>query len=206
MPIGFLYISSLAAREPELSWYARSKFGAEQQIMKFSDRLQCAVFRPAAVYGPGDRELKPLFHAMRRYGVLPATGHPGNRFGLIHVDDLVAAVCCWLDTKHPVTGIYEIDDGTPGGYSFASVAEIAQRALNRPVRCFHIPLTIIQLLAYLNLPFSRLLNYAPMLTPGKAAELYHPDWTCNIAPLEKELSGWHPVISLYSVLPQLAGE
>ncbi|HRQ04468.1 MAG TPA: NAD-dependent epimerase/dehydratase family protein [Nitrosomonas halophila] len=198
----FLYISSLAAREPGLSWYARSKFEAEQLMPLFSDRLTLAVLRPAAVYGPGDKALRPLFQSMR-YGIFPALGAPGNRFGLVHVYDLLAAINCWLDAARPVTGTYEIDDGTPGGYDYVTIARIAQAVTGKPVRYFYLPWVGMQLIANLNLWLARLLNYAPMLTPGKVQELRHPDWVCDISPLLAALDNWHPVIRLQAALPEL---
>jgi nucleoside-diphosphate-sugar epimerase len=197
-----LFISSLAAREPQLSWYARSKFEAEQLIPNFSSQVASAVFRPAAVYGPGDKELRPLFQAMR-YGVLPILGTPGNRFGLLHVSDLVTAVSCWLDAESSITGTYEIDDGTASGYDYISIAKIGQDILGRRVRQFYVPLSGIQLLANINLWFARILNYAPMLTPGKVRELQHSNWACDISSLEKVLENWHPVIRLQTALPEL---
>ncbi|PRW55595.1 putative rmlD substrate binding domain protein [Escherichia coli] len=62
----FLFISSLAARHPELSWYAKSKYVAEQRLAAMADEITLGVFRPTAVYGPGDKELKPLFDWMLR--------------------------------------------------------------------------------------------------------------------------------------------
>ncbi|MDT8363513.1 MAG: SDR family NAD(P)-dependent oxidoreductase [Nitrosomonas sp.] len=197
-----LYISSLAARQPQLSWYAQSKLDAEQLFPNVADRLAVTVYRPAAVYGPGDKALTPLLQAMR-YGVLPALGPADNRFGLIHVNDLVAAVICWLDTEEPVSGIYEIDDGTPGGYDYASIASIAQKVLGRSVRYVRIPLTGLTALAKLNLWLASFVGYAPMLTPGKVRELQYPDWTCDITALKKVLTGWHPEIQLHTALPAL---
>jgi nucleoside-diphosphate-sugar epimerase len=197
-----LFISSLAAREPQLSWYARSKYEAEQLIPNFSSQVAISVFRPAAVYGPGDKELRPLFQVMR-YGVLPILGTPGSRFGLLHITDLVAAVSCWLDAERSITGTYEIDDGTASGYDYISIAKIAQDILGKRVRQFYVPLTCIQLLANVNLWLARILNYAPMLTPGKVRELQHSNWACDISTLEKVLENWHPVIRLRTVLPEL---
>ena len=51
----FLFISSLAARHPELSWYANSKHVAEQRLTAMADEITLGVFRPTAVYGPGDK-------------------------------------------------------------------------------------------------------------------------------------------------------
>jgi nucleoside-diphosphate-sugar epimerase len=198
----FLFVSSLAARESKLSWYATSKFKAEQLINNCSDNMPCTIFRPAAVYGPGDKELQPLFKATR-YGVLPAIGDLINHFGLLHVNDLVSAIQYWLCTDKPIKGTFEIDDGTPGGYTYRSVAAIAQDVLGKPVRCIRLPDLILQLIAHANLWTSRLLDYSPMLTPGKVRELQHPDWVCDITPLRQNLVNWYPNFRLCDTLPQL---
>lgn len=197
-----LYISSLAARQPQLSWYAQSKFDAEQLLSMVVDQLAVTVFRPAAVYGPGDKALTPLLQVMR-YGILPVLGPTTNRFGLVHVNDLVAAVICWLETKLPISGIYEIDDGTPGGYDYAGIASIAERVLERKVRHVRIPLKGLATLAKLNLWLASALDYAPMLTPGKVRELQYPDWTCDITALQNALQNWHPEMRLPIALPTL---
>lgn len=197
-----LYISSLAARQPQLSWYAQSKYDAEQLLSMVDDRLAVTVFRPAAVYGPGDKALTPLLQAMR-YGVLPVLGPATNRFGLVHVNDLVEAVLCWLDSGPPISGIYEIDDGTPGGYDYAMIASIAEQVLKRKVRHVRIPFKGLSSLAKLNLWLASVLGYAPMLTPGKVQELQYPDWTCDITALQKVLQNWHPRIQLDIALPVL---
>lgn len=198
----FLFISSLAAREPGLSWYAASKFKAEQLINDCAANIPCTIFRPAAVYGPGDKELRPLFKATY-YGVLPSVGHLTNRFGMLHVNDLVAATHCWLRIDKPIRGTFEIDDGTPGGYSYRLVAAIAQEILGRPVRCIRLPESMLKLIANANLWISRLLGYSPMLTPGKVCELQHPDWVCDIVPLKRALVDWYPNHRLCDTLPQL---
>lgn len=197
----FLLISSLAARQPELSWYATSKRMAEQLVIDRSGGLPCAIFRPTAVYGPGDKEMSPLFRVTRR-GILPMVGQPAMRFGLLHVSDLVAAVLCWLSTHNPVRGVYELDDGTPGGYDSESVAAIAQDVWKRQVRCLFLPPPLISLIANINLWSARLLGYPAMLTPGKVRELRHINWVCDITPLTRALPDWHPCIRLRDALPQ----
>lgn len=198
----FLLISSLAARQPELSWYAKSKQMAEQALIDYSGNLQWTVFRPTAVYGPGDKEIKPIFSATR-YGFLPVVGNPANHFSLLHVNDFVTAIQCWLETKTTTNGIFELDDGNPGGYSYQSLAAIAQDVWQRPVRCFFIPIPLVRLVATANLWLSRLLHYAPMLTPGKTRELQHPDWLCDNRPLMNALPYWHPSVKLRDALPKI---
>ncbi len=199
-PQRFLLISSLAARQPELSWYAKSKKQAEQFVTDHTPELSWTIFRPTAVYGPGDKELKPLFQATRK-GLLPVVGKLQNRFGLLHVDDLVSAIQAWLDLDAPCRGIYELDDGTTGGYSFQSLATLAQEIWHKPVRCIVVPHSLIKNIAVMNLWLARIFRYSPMLTPGKVKELHHHDWVCDNAPLIHALPHWQPRIRLHDALP-----
>ncbi len=92
----FLLMSSLAAREPELSHYAASKRRGEDALAAASPTLRWTVLRPPAVYGPGERELRPLFRWIAR-GVAPLACRRAGRFSLLYVDDLATAVLRWLD-------------------------------------------------------------------------------------------------------------
>jgi nucleoside-diphosphate-sugar epimerase len=200
-PPKFLLISSLAAREPSLSWYAKSKYLAEQIVADNSGIMPWTIFRPTAVYGPGDKELSPLLR-ITRYGVLPMVGSKTARYSLIHVSDLVSAILCWLVTIDQVRGVYELDDGKPGGYDCHSLVSIAQEVWGRPVRCIFIPVTLVSLFADINLWLAVLLRYAPMLTPGKVREIRHPNWVCDIAPLFLVLPSWQPCVRLRDALPK----
>lgn len=191
----FLLISSLAAREPRLSWYAASKRMAEEALSGLAGDMPWTVFRPTAVYGPGDRELSPLLRTTR-HGILPMIGRAPTRFSLIHVDDLTAAILDWLGAESHAGGVYELDDGTPGGYDRNSLARIAGEVWNRPVRPLAVPAPLITMTAFINLWLSRLCRYAPMLTPGKVRELTHPDWVCDNTPLVQALPDWQPRVRL----------
>lgn len=196
----FLLVSSLAAREPQLSWYAQSKSRAEQYVMENASTLAWTIFRPTAVYGPGDREMAPLF-AATRLGLLPMTGRRSARFGLLYVEDFNDAVLCWLSAKNPRAGIYELDDGTPGGYDHDTVKMIASRVWGRPVFSVPVPGALIASVAAINLRLSAILGHAPMLTPGKVRELQHTNWVCDIRPLT-DAYGWTPQTRLQEGLPR----
>ncbi|PZP87386.1 MAG: hypothetical protein DI592_03700, partial [Stenotrophomonas maltophilia] len=60
----FVHVSSLAAREPELSDYGWSKAAAE--VLVKASRLDWVMLRPPGVYGPGDTEFLDLFRIARR--------------------------------------------------------------------------------------------------------------------------------------------
>ena len=127
----FLLISSLAARQPDLSWYAKSKAMAEQVVIEASDKINYTIFRPTAVYGPGDKELRPIFIATRR-GLLPVVGELTNQFSLLHVDDFVSAIQCWLASNEPIEGNFELGGNELNGYNYQSLALLTQEVWGHP--------------------------------------------------------------------------
>jgi nucleoside-diphosphate-sugar epimerase len=187
----FLLISSLAAREPHLSPYAASKRAGETVLVEKSGKLFWAVFRPSAIYGPGDRELMPVFHWMKK-GVAPILGSGNNRFSLLFVEDLAEAIVQWLDHRDSPAGTYELHDGQPGGYSWRDVIDtVAHLRQGKSVVAIKIPLVVAKLIAIFNLIGARAIGYAPMLTPGKIRELGHTDWVCDNTALNTA-TGWSP--------------
>ena len=190
-PPPFLLISSLAASRPELSSYANSKYLGERVLDEFPE-MPWSIIRPPAVYGPGEKELLPLFKLVRR-GLLPRTGPVDQRFSLLHVDDLAVAVATWLDhTQACHQQNYAIDDGTIGGYDWPRVAQVAS---NKRVTILPIPRMILNLAASSNWLFSGLMGYAPMLTAGKVRELTQASWLGDNADFHAA-TGWQPAIDL----------
>jgi nucleoside-diphosphate-sugar epimerase len=190
----FLLISSLAARTPQLSFYATSKRGGEDALRTAAQGMVWSALRPPAVYGPGDREMRPLFKAMQR-GVAPVLGRPEARFSLLYVEDLAGAVRHIVDGPHWDNGPFELHDGHSGGYSWREVMDTFARIVGRPVLQVRVPAAALNAIASINQALARLMGYPPMLTPGKIRELTHPDWVCNDAPF-RNFTGWQPSVSL----------
>ncbi len=197
----FLLISSLAARSPGLSHYARSKKAAEHVVQ--SSSLDWMILRPPAVYGPTDPALAPLWRALAR-GWLPRIGPRDARFSLLHVDDLAEAIRQALVLPRLGRKQACVHDGRPGGYTWNDLTEIAGTALNRRVRCLALPRAGLMLAARINLLLSRLARYQPLLSPGKVRELTHSDWVCGDN-LNAAVPDWQPRHTLQSALPDLPG-
>ena len=190
----FLLISSLAAREPQLSHYASSKRLGEKLLAENSHELPWTIFRPCAIYGPGDRELLPVFEWMAK-GIAPVLGSGNARFSLLYVEDLAQAVEPWLNRKDCISKTFELHDGRSGGYSWHDVIDTVKGLRAKPVIRIKIPLVLARLVSASNLLFSRAFGYAPMLTPGKVRELSHSDWVCDNTAL-RGATGWMPRIQL----------
>lgn len=194
----FLFISSLAARHPELSWYANSKHVAEQRLTAMADEITLGVFRPTAVYGPGDKELKPLFDWMLR-GLLPRLGTPETQLSFLHVTDFAQAVGQWLSAETVQTQTYELCDGVAGGYDWQRVQQLVADVRCGSVRMVGIPQPLLTCLADISTALSRLAGKEPMLTRSKIRELTHADWSASNNRISEDIN-WFPGISLEHAL------
>jgi nucleoside-diphosphate-sugar epimerase len=189
-----VHISSLAARHPQLSHYAASKRAGELRVLAAVPAFRRVVLRPPAIYGPGDRELRPLLDAMLRgFALIP--GPRGARFSLLHVDDLSGAVACLLSGDAGWGELHEPDDGFPGGYRWQDVLAAIARLRGRPVRSLAMPGVLLSALGSGNELLSRLTGRAPMLSRGKARELRWPDWVAA-GNASLAATGWRPATGL----------
>jgi nucleoside-diphosphate-sugar epimerase len=165
----FVHISSLSAREPELSNYGWSKAKSERIVAASS--LDWTIIRPPAIYGPGDRETLDLFRMAKRGLVaLP----PGGRFSVIHVDDLCRLILAVLDHDDSRGATYEPDDGTPDGWAHDDFARALGAALGRRrTRTIAAPRRGLLIAAR----FDRLFRgRKAKLTSDRARYFSHPDW------------------------------
>ncbi len=191
----FLYVSSLAAREPGLSAYGASKRAGEAGLAG-RPGLPCDVLRPPAVYGPGDRHALVLLRLLkRRIALLPAPEEA--RVALIHVDDLAGAILAWLHGPRPQGATFEITDGARDGYGWREVIDTAARALS--VRPVHVrpPRAVLTAAGLIARGGARLIGRPPFLSPDKVRELRHPDWRADAGPF-RHRTGWRPEIGLAS--------
>ena len=193
-PPRFLLISSLAAREPNLSAYAASKRMGEIALSQMAGGFAWTVLRPPAVYGPGDRAMLPLFRLMRR-GIAPLLGRNDARFSLLNVEDLAEAVIKWLVSESRERRVFELDDGHPSGYSWCEVAETFERLRGKPAFRFHVSELPMNVAAKLNQIAASVIGYAPMFTPGKVREIRHPDWVCDNS-MFCQATDWTPTVCL----------
>lgn len=195
-----LLLSSLAAREPQLSWYAHSKRDGEK-LLEQAAGLDRVILRPPAVYGPGDQEMLPIFQWMRR-GIALVPGSPQARTSLIHVSDLVAAILACLQSAAANGQTLALCDGKPDGYNWREMADVAAEHWSRPVRLWQVPRTLLDGIAALNCRTASITGRAPMLTPPKLRELRHDNWVVDNGAITTA-TGWTPLVGLKQGLETL---
>ncbi len=174
----FIAISSLAAREPQVSDYAASKRAGEDAARSIyrdaPDRL--VILRPPAIYGPWDRETLAIFKAASQ-PVIPVFGR--GRTALMHVTDAAAAVAR-LAMGAGTAGLYALADDNPAGYRMIDLLEEAARAVGNPnPRFIRLPGVLLVAAGKLAAGWGRLAGHTPIFTAGKAREMLHADWSVS---------------------------
>lgn len=184
----FIHVSSLAAREPGLSAYGRSKALSEALLPQSG--LDWTIVRPPAVYGPGDRESFELFRmAARGLILLP----PGGRLSVIHARDLCDLLLRLAETGAASGLTLEPDDGRPAGWDHREFAAAIAEAVGRPARALPMPAILLKLGAAVDTGWARLNGRLPKLSFDRARYFSHPDWVA--APARKPTPAiWSPAV------------
>ncbi|HYD45202.1 MAG TPA: NAD-dependent epimerase/dehydratase family protein [Phenylobacterium sp.] len=175
-----LLVSSLAAREPQLSDYAASKRAGEDALIA-SGRGRFTIVRPPGVYGPGDRETLALFQAARSWPVLPLLD-PAARTPLIHAADAAAQIAAFA-AREPDGATWALSDARPDGYAWREIMAALAASVGRTPRYAAVPGAGLALAGAFSELAAGLSGRAPIFTRGKAREFLHPDW--SIAPAEQ---------------------
>ena len=176
-----LLVSSLSAREPRLSAYAASKRAAEEAVRAALPAERLTIARPAAIYGPGDRETLALFRAVQA-PITPLPGPDKARLALVHAAD--AAVQIAALAAEPAAGAtWALADARPQGYGWREIMTTAATALGLRPTLARLPAAAVLAMGGASAVLARLTGSAPMLTLGKARELLHPDWSLSAADL-----------------------
>jgi len=192
----FILISSLSAAGPgvperpaaetdpprPVSAYGRSKLLAEHQVRSRS-RWPYIVLRPAAVYGPGDRDFLMAFRTIR-FGVAPLI-NPSQRVSLIFAADLAEAVIRALECRRAGGATYNLAHREP--YSQVELSQMMVSAMGGRARRMGIPVAALYAAGMLMDLRAAFTSRTSILTVAKVPEYLAPGWVCSTERAEREL-------------------
>lgn len=179
----FVHVSSLSAREPDLSDYGWSKAASEAIVTQ--SPLDWTIVRPPAIYGAGDREMLELFRIARRRGVIPLP--PSGRVSLIEAGDVARLLLDLVDASEAIEQVYEPDDGMTEGYTHREFGRLIGQGVGRP-RTLALPIPGFALRLAATAERMRHGDRAK-LTPDRVRYFCHPDWVVQKRP---PASIWEP--------------
>ena len=183
----FIHVSSLSAREPELSAYGVSKARAEKLIM--ASGLEWTIVRPPGIYGPRDVDYFEMFR-LARWGVMPVPPKEG-RASIIHVDDLARLLLALVPGGEGVSfQTFEPDDGRKQGWSHYEFARAIGWAIGRRPWVIHLSRASLERAARAD-RFVR--RGKARLTPDRVGYMAHPDWVVTHE-ARPPRSLWQPLV------------
>lgn len=182
----FVFVSSLSAREPQLSAYGASKAKAEERVQ--ASRLDWTIVRPPAVYGARDTDMFELFRSAKM-GLVPLP--PRGATSIIHSDDLARLLVSLAETRS-LKKVFEPDDGREGGWSHKELGQAIGTAMGKSfVLAPNLPKSVLNIAASAD----RILRGdKAKLTADRVGYMSHPNWVARSAHAVPR-SVWEPQIS-----------
>lgn len=168
-----IFVSSLSAREPELSRYGASK--AEAEALVRESGLEWTIVRPPAVYGPRDVDMFELFRSAK-FGVVPLP--PRGATSIIHVHDLARLLIDLVDAQPALVRkkLFEPDDGREGGWSHRELAEAIGIAMGKGVWAPQLSRSMLESAAKVD---RWLRGDKAKLTQDRVGYMSHPNWVAR---------------------------
>ncbi len=140
-----LHMSALGTRQGASTAYHRSKWAGEQ-VVRASD-LAWTIFRPAAIFGPGDGFSSSLARALRLSPVVPVFGDGNVKLQPIGVQEVAEVFVAALQREDAAGRVVEL--GGPEALTYNEVLRRTAQALGLRRSFVHLPLGLSRLLVRL---------------------------------------------------------
>lgn len=166
-----------------LSAYGRSKLAGERAVTE-GCRCEYTVLRPAAVYGPRDREFLRLFRAAAA-GVVPVFGGGRQELSLVYAPDLAEAVVRALAA--PAAAGQTLNVASAEVVTAKGLVEAIAATTGRSVRRLPVPLAALTVGCAVAGVWAALTRRPTVLAHGKRRELIAPGWVADTTRLRRTL-------------------
>jgi nucleoside-diphosphate-sugar epimerase len=194
----FVHVSSLAAIGPSpdlapldeeaaphpLTWYGRSKLGAESAVRASTLAPSAVILRPPVVYGPRDRDVLEVFRSVAK-GLMFQIGRGESYFSYLHVKDLAEAVWLAISSEAPRGRTYFVANPEP--ISWSAFTQAAAGVMGRRVRSVWIPPRLAYLAGWCAEGVSRLRGKPGIVSRQKIVEARCRYWICDPTRARREL-------------------
>ena len=202
----FVFVSSLAAAGPApsptplseediskpISYYGKAKLAAEKAVLDMAPQRPVTIIRPPAVYGPRDSDVYQMFRYINK-GLKPLLGGRDRLTSLVHVDDLVQGILLSADLQQSNGRLYFICEDSV--YDWKTIADEIARIMNKRTFTIHIPISILDLVAFFSELGARITSKPALLNKQKVLEMKQQYWICDNSRAKKEL-GFLPTMPL----------
>ncbi|MDR3253618.1 MAG: NAD-dependent epimerase/dehydratase family protein [Endomicrobium sp.] len=195
----FIFISSQAAMGPSVSSsirritdkenpvsdYGLSKLSAESEIKQiFCGKVPYTILRPAAVYGPRDKDIFIFFNLVHKH-FRPVTTTK-RLLQLVFVKDVAKAVTTCLENEKTNNNIYYLANST--AHTWSEIGKIIGSSIDTKTIPLIIPDFVFKFIGILAEIFSYIIRKPAVLNRQKIIEMIQEYWTADTKPAETDLN------------------
>jgi nucleoside-diphosphate-sugar epimerase len=195
----FIFISSQAAMGPSssvnfkkityeenpISDYGLSKLMAEKEIKKmFYKKVVYTILRPAAVYGPRDKDIFVFFNLVYKH-LRPVTTIK-RLLQLVYVKDVANAVAACLENRKTNNNIYYLADSI--AYTWSEIGKIISFSAGVKTIPIPIPDFVFRFIGIVSEVLSYVTKKPAVLNRQKVMEILQKYWIADTELSEKDLN------------------
>lgn len=174
-------------------YYQRTKFEAEPVVRQFAERgMQTVIFRPAAIYGPGDPERFGMIFRRVKKGVFPIFGDGTALYHPLYIDSFIDAFVAVQADGVGAGQVYLIADE-----EFVTVEDLVKRvaaAMDTSVRTPHYPFTPLSIAGHVMETVCKPFKITPPIFPRRV-DWYRQNRAFDIGKAKREI-GYAPKVGL----------
>lgn len=128
--------------------YGISKYEAEQglKLLAAETGMEVVIIRPPIVYGSGVKGNFPKMIRWLETGIPLPLKSVKNKRSLVSLENLVSLIITCIDHPQAAQQVFLVSDGTD--LSTADLLQKVGNALNKPVRLFSFPYSLLKCLAF----------------------------------------------------------
>ena len=204
----FIFVSSQAAAGPARSAdqpvseddipapvesYGKSKRDAELVVKEEGRRLPYTIVRPAAVYGPGDRDFLQMFRSASMGFAIHGVDRK-NLISIVYVRDLADGMIAAATKDIAIGRTYFLANDAPvsWGELFTLAAQVGGKRITLELG---MPKVLADVAGEVGDAFAKLTGHTPLMSSEKIALGRPPFWICSNTRAKKEL-GFAPPTEL----------
>lgn len=172
--------------------YGRTKFLAEEEVLRKSNELKTVILRPSAVFGPRDTEILVYFKTFMK-GLNAVIGFDKKFLSLIYIEDLIDAIY--------KTAISEVKSGevffvsSDKAYSWDDISTVTSQITGKKTFKLRIPHWVVYTVGAFSELFSMLSSKAATLNLEKCKDITRKYWVCSNKKIKSQV-GWSEQYSL----------
>ncbi len=174
-------------------YYQRTKYDAERIALEYAEKeMDVVIFRPAALYGPGDPERFGMIFRRVKSGTFPMFGDGRTLYHPLYVDNYVDAALLAQEEGVGSGQTYLIADD-----EFVEIEDLVRRvarAMDTEVRIPHFPLLPLRIAGHVFDAVCRPLHITPPIFPRRV-DWYRQMRAFDIGKAKREL-GYAPRVGL----------